>query len=513
MFLLVNVVFTAETMALIDLLKNKNLLRSSGFINGKFVPSSTKSKKFFFDVCNPANGQSLIQLPRMGPTEALEAIHAANSAWVKWKKTSGHERSRVLSKMADLCIKNKNDLATIVTMESGKPFSEAIGEINYATSFYSLYADEAKRIEGKIIPSPFQNRRTMATKSSVGPAALITPWNFPAAMITRKVGPALAAGCTVVIKPSEETPLTALAFCAIAEEAGVPPGVINCLTVGRDEVVDVGKVLCNSPLIRKVSFTGSTPVGKWLMRESASTVKRVSLELGGNAPFIVFDDADLDVAVAALMSSKFRNAGQACIASNRVFVQDGVYDKFAQMLADKVSKTLKCGNGMDAGTSIGPLINQQGLAKVSRQAEDCLAKGATALTGGSIHEELNARGGTFFQPTVLTGVSSDMLPFQEETFGPLLPLMKFTTEEEVLAMANDSPFGLAGYACTQDLARAFRVSEELDCGMVGINEGGISADNTPFGGVKESGIGREGGTYGLEEYMETKYVCIGLGRS
>jgi succinate-semialdehyde dehydrogenase/glutarate-semialdehyde dehydrogenase len=330
-------------------------------------------------------------------------------------------------------------------------------------------------------------------------------------MITRKVGPALAAGCSVVIKPSEETPLSALALVAIAEEAGVPLGVINCLTVGRDEVVSVGTAMCHSPLLRKISFTGSTKVGKWLMREAASTVKKVSMELGGNAPFIVFDDADLEVAARALMAAKFRNAGQVCIASNRVLVQSGVYEEFAAMLTRRVNN-LKVGSGLQADSTLGPLINAQALEKVSRHVEDCVSKGASLTTGGSVCTDLNEGGGTFYAPTVLTGVSKHMLPFCEETFGPVCPLMSFETEEEALQIANDTPYGLAAYACTKDLARAFRVAEGLDVGMVGINEGAIGSELSPFGGVKESGVGREGGHWGVDEYLEVKSICLGLGQ-
>jgi len=327
-------------------------------------------------------------------------------------------------------------------------------------------------------------------------------------MITRKMGPALAAGCTVVIKPSEETPLSALAICAIAHEAGIPPGVVNCLTVGRNETVDVGRALCHSKLIRKLSFTGSTNVGKWLMAESATNVKRLSLELGGNAPFIVFDDADLDVALAALINSKFRNAGQTCIASNRILVQEKVYDKFSKMVVDKV-KSMKYGNGFDKDTIIGPLINKAGLNKVTEQINDCKKKGASILIGGSPDKNLNDNGGFFYQPTVITGVTKDMLPYKEETFGPLVPMIMFKTENEVIEIANDSDLGLAGYACTKDLGRAWRISEALEYGLIGINEGGISTTYAPFGGMKESGIGREGSNIGLDEYLEIKYVCMG----
>eukprot|EP01038_Epipyxis_sp_PR26KG_P006583 gene6583-9049_t len=485
---------------------NKNLVTGKGFINGKFtVGSSTET----FPVYNPANGQEICSLPKMKAVDASNAIQASDVAWKRWKSTSYVERSKFLRNMADLMRENIDDLATLITLEAGKPFSDSKGEILYAISFYDYYAEEARRIKGEIIESPNKNRRLFALRQSVGPAALITPWNFPSAMITRKVGPALAAGCTVVIKPSEDTPLSALALCSIAEQAGIPPGVINCLTVARDDVIDVGSTLCNSNLIRKVSFTGSTAVGKWLMRESASTVKRISLELGGNAPFIIFDDADLEIALNSLMIAKFRNAGQACISSNRILVQRGVYDKFSAMLAEKVNKNLICGDGFDKSTTLGPLINSQGLAKVKSHVDDCVAKGAKILTGGSVNHELNAQGGLFFNPTVMTNVNKTMLPYYQETFGPIVPLIPFDTEEEAVNMANDTQFGLASYACTKDMARAWRLTESLEAGMIGINEAAISLDSTPFGGVKESGIGREGGHYGLDEYLEVKYVCMG----
>jgi succinate-semialdehyde dehydrogenase/glutarate-semialdehyde dehydrogenase len=378
----------------------------------------------------------------------------------------------------------------------------------YANSFYELYAEEAKRISGETISPPLSNRRMMTIKQPVGVAALITPWNFPAAMITRKLGPALAAGCTAVIKPSENTPLTALAMMAIAKEAGVPAGVVNCVTVGREEVKDVGETLCHSSDVRKVSFTGSTAVGKWLYRESASTMKRLSMELGGNAPFIVFDDADLDLAVKCLISAKFRNTGQVCVSSNRIFVQEGVYEAFSSKLVDKV-RNIKVGSGLESKNSAGPLINVAGMDKCDRHVQDCLSKGAAVATGGKKINELNANGASFFEPTVLTGVTSEMAPYTEETFGPIASLFSFKTEDEVIAAANDTPYGLAGYCCTSSMSRTFRMAEALEVGMVGVNEGAMGSEMVPFGGVKESGIGREGGHYGLEDFQETKYICIG----
>lgn len=486
--------------------KNKDLWRSSGFINGKFLPETDNT----FDVRDPSNGALLQKLPRMNSQDASHACSVANDAFHKFKKTTGNERSKILRRMADLMLVHSEDLASIITLESGKPMAESRGEVAYAHSFYEWYAEEARRFSGEIMQAPVKGRRMLSIKQPVGPAGLITPWNFPSAMITRKVGPAIAAGCTVVIKPSEETPLSALALCAIAEMANVPPGVINCLTVGRDEVKGVGLAMCHDQFLRKISFTGSTAVGKWLMRESASTVKKVSLELGGNAPFIVFNDADLEVAANALMFAKFRNAGQACIAANRVLVQEGVYKQFCDLMASKVQSALVLGHGLEKTTTMGPLINSAGLDKVSRHVQDCIRLGAKAITGGSHHHAFNAAGGSFFQPTVLTDVTLAMTPMLEESFGPVCPIMSFKTEDEAIRIANDTTAGLAGYAFTQDLSRAFRVSEGLDFGMVGINEGAISSYIAPFGGVKESGLGREGGVVGLEEYLETKYICLGI---
>ena len=488
-------------------LKHKSLWRTLGYINGKFTAGHAASGSTF-DVRNPATGELLAQLPRMTELDVAEASKAANEAWAKWRKTTGKERSKILQNMHGLMEQHRDDLALILTLEAGKPLAEAKGEINYAMSFYELYAEEAKRVSGQVLSPPVRGRRLVTLKQPVGPTVLLCPWNFPSAMITRKLGPALAAGCTAVIKPADMTPLSALALCAIAEEAGVPAGVVNCLTVAKEEVVAVGGALCREPLLRKLSFTGSTAVGKWLMRESASTMKRLSLELGGNAPFIVFDDCDLEVALSALINAKFRNAGQTCISSNRIFVQAGVYEAFAEALTTRV-RAMRVGNGLGVDTTMGPLINAAGLDKVKRHVEDCVAKGAVVRTGGQPNQELNSRGGTFFNPTVLTEVTPDMLPFEEETFGPLAPLVRFESEQDVVRMANDTPFGLAGYACTRDLARAWRVAEQLECGLVGINEGVISTAEAPFGGMKESGIGREGGTWGIEEYLETKYVCFG----
>jgi len=461
-----------------------------------------------FEVKNPATGEVIARLPRMNEKDVAEASKVADAAWIKWRKTTAKERSKIIEKMSALMEQHEDDLATILTLEAGKPFAEAKGEIRYAQSFYDLYAEEAKRVNGQVLQPPVKGRRLVTMSQPVGPCALVTPWNFPSAMITRKLGPALAAGCTAVIKPADLTPMSALALCVIAEEAGVPPGVVNCLTVAKEEVVAVGGALCHDPLLRKLSFTGSTGVGKWLMRECASTVKRLSLELGGNAPFIVFDDCDVETAVSALINAKFRNAGQTCISSNRIFVQAGVYDEFAAQLSARV-KAMKVGDGMKRDTTLGPLINAASLEKVTRHVEDCVAKGATVQVGGQANGKLNSAGGTFFNPTVLTNITANMLPWSEETFGPLAPLMRFESEEEVVKLANDTPFGLAAYACTKDLARSWRVAEQLESGMIGINEGAISSEIAPFGGIKESGVGREGGAWGIQEYLETKYVCFG----
>ena len=491
-----------------SLLKNKNLVKNKAFINGSWVESTLNASTF--DVKNPANGELLAQVPKMKVDDAEKACFGAFNAWKTWKNTTPAMRSSLLYKMADLMVQNIDDLAKIITLEAGKPLAESKGEILYAASFYKFFAEEARRTYGTIIPSNVKGRSELVFKQSVGPAALITPWNFPSAMITRKVGAALAAGCTVVIKPSEETPLSALALAAIAEEAGIPAGVFNCITVDRSDISSIGNYLCHSENIRKISFTGSTAVGKILSRESTNTMKRVSMELGGNAPFIVFDDADIDVAIKALLASKFRNAGQTCISSNRILVQGKIYNEFSEKLTMRV-KALNVGNGLIEGTLMGPLINNQGLNKVSRQVQDCKDKGGNILYGGFEIEALNSKGGSFYSPTVITNVTQQMLPAIEETFGPIAPLMKFDTEDEAVTIANGTRFGLAAYACTKDLARAFRLAESIETGMLGINEGAISQDSTPFGGIKESGLGREGSFMGIDEYLETKFVCMGHG--
>eukprot|EP01040_Poterioochromonas_malhamensis_P003096 gene3096-3293_t len=491
-------------------IKNKHLIPEAGYINGEFTPASSNEKNNFA-VINPANGKPFFHLPRMGVAETEKSIAAATKAFASWKETTAFERSKILQKMASLMHKYKDDLAAIITLEAGKPTAEAKGEVLYAASFLEFYAEEGKRVHGDILQAPARNRRLINIKQPIGPCALITPWNFPSAMITRKLGPALAAGCTAVIKPAGETPLSAIAICAIAHEAGVPPGVVNVVTVDRDEVENVGRTLCHAKDIRKVSFTGSTPVGKWLMREAASSVKKVSLELGGNAPFIVFDDCDIDVAVNALMFAKFRNAGQACIASNRILVQEGIYHQFAEKLTEAASR-LKCGDGFDPFHTVGPLINEKGVAKVTQHVQDSVSKGAKVLIGGKPHD-INKDGGFFFEPTILSNVTKDMLPFKQETFGPLVPLISFKSVQEAIDLANDTEFGLAAYFCTKDLSKAWHVAEALEAGIIGVNEGAVSLSSTPFGGWKESGLGREGGYQGIEEYLEEKFICMGLGKT
>lgn len=499
---------TASSVNRFHNVKNQHLVNHIGYINGQFTAGTAKGT---FSVKNPANGEVLGEVARMGAVDAENASKVAFDSWQSWKETSANERSKFLMRISELMQHYREDLATILTLEAGKPIAEARGELQYAISFIDYYAEECKRVTGEVLQSPARHRRLINIKQPIGPAALITPWNFPSAMITRKLAPALGAGCTAVIKPSEDTPYSALAICAIVQEAGLPPGVVNCVTVGREEVQDVGRALCHSKHLRKVSFTGSTNVGKWLMREAASTVKKVSLELGGNAPFIVFDDADLDLALQALMAAKFRNAGQACIASNRILVHAGIYDKFAQMVTDAVKK-LNVGDGFADNTNIGPLINAQGLKKVAAQVDDCVARGATVLTGGSYVHELNEKGGLFYQPTVLSGLTKEMLPYSYETFGPVLPLMKFHTVDEAIALANDTEFGLAAYFCTSDLGRAWYVAEALEVGIVGVNDGAVSLASTPFGGWKESGLGREGGHQGIAEYLEEKYISMNIGK-
>ncbi len=479
-------------------LKDSRLFRQQCYINGAWTDADDGAT---VDVTNPADGSVLGSAPRMGAAETRRAIEAADAAWPAWRARTGKERAAALRKWFDLMLANIDDLAQLMTAEQGKPMAESRGEITYAASFIEWFAEEAKRIYGDTIPTHAADRRIVVIKQPVGVVAAITPWNFPAAMITRKCAPALAAGCPVVIKPASETPYSAFALAELADRAGLPAGILNVIT---GKASDIGGELTSSPTVRKLSFTGSTEIGKILMRQCAGTVKKVSMELGGNAPFIVFDDADLDAAVAGAMASKYRNTGQTCVCANRILVQEGVYDEFTRRLAQAVSG-LEVGPGLEGDYTQGPLINSAALAKVEEHVADATAKGARVVLGGKRHE----RGGNYYQPTILADVTTDMAVTREETFGPVAPLFRFKDEDEVIRMANDTEFGLASYFYSRDIGRIWRVAEALEYGMVGINEGIISTEVAPFGGVKESGIGREGSKYGIEEYVETKYLCMG----
>ena len=472
------------------------ILREHAFIGGEWVGEPT------LPVINKATGEVIARVPDLGQGETRRAVEAAGRAFPVWSGMLAKERAALLRRWYELILKNADALALLLTQEQGKPLAEAKGEIVYGAGFVEFFAEEAKRIYGETIASPKPDARIVVIKQPIGVVAAITPWNFPNAMITRKVTPALAAGCTVVVKPAEDTPLSALALAALAEAAGLPKGVFNVVTAG--DPVPVGAELTSNPLVRMVTFTGSTEVGKLLMAEAAKTVKRVGLELGGNAPFIVFDDADIDKAVAGAVASKYRNAGQTCVCANRIFVQSGVYERFAAKLADEVGK-LNVGDGREPGVTQGPLINAQAVAKVEAHIADALAKGATSILGGKRH----ARGGNFFEPTILTGVRPDMVVAREETFGPVAPLFRFETEEDVVRLANATPFGLAAYFYARDIGRVWRVAEALEFGIVGINEGVVSTEVAPFGGVKESGLGREGSHHGIEEFVEMKYLMMG----
>jgi succinate-semialdehyde dehydrogenase/glutarate-semialdehyde dehydrogenase len=479
------------------LLKDPSLLKTDALINGQWIKGSSR-----FDVLDPATGARLADVANLGPADALQAIAAANAAWPAWRSKTAKERSIILRKWFDLIMANQDDLGRIMTAEEGKPLPEANGEIAYGAAFVEWFAEEAKRINGETLPQFDNNRRLLVLRQPIGVCAAITPWNFPMAMITRKVSPALAAGCPVVIKPAELTPLSALAVAELALRAGVPAGVLNVLTADADNSIAIGKVLCASDIVRHISFTGSTEVGRILLAQSAPTVKKMSLELGGNAPFIVFDDADIDSAVAGAFASKYRNAGQTCICSNRYYVQEGVYDEFVKKFAAKVA-TVKVGNGFDEGVNQGPLIEEAALQKVERHVQDALAKGARLLTGGK------RLPGLFFEPTVIADASADMLCAREETFGPFAPVFKFQTEAQAIDAANNTEFGLASYFYSRDVGRIFRVTEALEYGMVGVNVGILATEHVPFGGVKQSGLGREGSHLGIDDYVEVKYVCIG----
>ncbi len=480
-------------------LSDPELLKTHAWLNGQWVGAADR-----FAVINPANGSPLVEVPNQGPKEAELAIAAAASAFSGWAAKTGKERAQLMLKWFELIVANADDLARLMTAEQGKPFPEARGEVLYGASFIEWFAEEAKRINGDVLASPSADKRLVTLKQAIGVCAAITPWNFPIAMITRKIAPAMAAGCTIVIKPAEQTPLSALALAELAHRAGIPAGVINILTADSEQSIAIGKVLCASPAVRHISFTGSTPVGRILMAQSAPSIKKLALELGGHAPFIVFDDADIDAAIEGALISKYRNAGQTCVCANRFYVQDGIHDEFVNKLSSGAAK-IKVGNGVDQGVQQGPLIDEQAVAKVKDHISDALNKGATLETGGMAH----SLGGLFFQPTVLSNVSRDMKIMQEETFGPVAAVMRFHTEEEVIASANDTEFGLASYFYTRDMGRVWRVAERLEYGMVGINTGLISNEVGPFGGVKQSGLGREGSKYGIDEYLELKYLCLG----
>ena len=479
-------------------LKDASLLRQQAYIDGAWCDADAGAS---VPVTNPATGEQIGTVPKMGTAETRRAIAAATQAWPAWRGKTGKERSIILRKWYDLMMANVDDLGMIMTIEQGKPLAESKGEIAYAGSFIEWFAEEAKRVNGDTLASPAKQNRIVVIKEPIGVCAAITPWNFPAAMITRKVGPALAAGCPIVLKPASATPFSALALAALAERAGVPKGVFSVITGASKEI---GAEMTSNPTVRKLSFTGSTEVGRQLMEQGAATIKKISLELGGNAPFLVFDDADLDAAVQGAIDSKYRNAGQTCVCANRLYVQDSVYDAFAEKLVAAVKK-LKVGNGLDAGVSQGPLIDAAAVKKVEEHIADALGKGARLLMGGHRH----ALGQSFFEPTVLADVTSDMQVAKEETFGPMAPLFRFKTEEEALAMANDTEFGLASYFYARDIGRVWRVAEGLESGMVGINTGLISNEVAPFGGVKQSGLGREGSKYGIDDYLVIKYLCMG----
>ncbi len=480
-------------------LQDKSLFRTQAYVGGEWKAADSKAT---FAVTDPATGAELAQVAELGSAEAERAVAAAEAAFPAWRTLTAKQRAQILRKWFDLILANQEDLAQLLTAEQGKPLAEARGEIAYGASFIEWFAEEGKRVYGDVIPSHGPDKRIIVLKQPIGVVAAVTPWNFPNAMITRKVAPALAAGCTVVIKPAEDTPLSALALAELAGRAGMPAGVFNIVTCKNPK--GVGAVLTGDARVRKFTFTGSTETGKMLMRQCADTVKKVSLELGGNAPFIVFDDADLDAAVAGAMASKYRNAGQTCVCANRLLVQEGVYDAFAAKLGEKVA-ALKVGPGTGEGVAQGPLINDEAILKVERLVADALAKGARVIVGGKRHE----LGGTFYQPTILADVTPAMDCASQEIFGPVAPLYKFKTEDEAVRLANDTPFGLAAYFYARDVGRVMRVAEALEYGIVGINEGIISTEVAPFGGVKESGIGREGSKYGIDDFLEIKYLCLG----
>ena len=479
-------------------LANKELIVSKGYINGIFTSGNSNKT---FDVNDPSTGELLVKLPDMGISETKDAINAAHKAQKSWAAKTGKERSTILRNWFNLMMENKEDLAKILTAEMGKPLAEALGEITYGASFVEWFAEEAKRVYGDTIPGHQEDKRIVVIKQPIGVVGAITPWNFPNAMITRKVAPALAVGCSVVLRPPTLTPLSALALAYLAQEAGIPAGVFN-IVMGTDSS-GMGKELCSNELVRKITFTGSTEVGRILMRQCSDQIKKVSLELGGNAPFIVFDDADIDEAVAGAMISKYRNAGQTCVCANRIYVQENIYEEFSKKLAE-ATRAMKVGNGFDDGVTTGPLIDQQALEKVEEHIEDAVSKGASILSGGT----RSNLGGTFYNPTVLTDVTSSMKVAKEETFGPIAPLFKFDSVENVIEAANDTEFGLAAYFYAKDLSKVWKVAEALEYGIVGINTGLISTEVAPFGGIKQSGLGREGSKYGIDDFLEIKYLCM-----
>ncbi len=481
-------------------LKDSSLFKEEAFINGKWVASKTT-----FIVTNPATDEIIANVANLKTDDAEQAIAAAGKALPAWRSKLAKERAQIMRKWFDLIIENTQDLAKLMTLEQGKPLAEAAGEVVYGASFVEWFAEEAKRVEGSILGSTWSDKRLMVLKQPIGVCVAITPWNFPIAMITRKIAPALAAGCTIVIKPAELTPLSALALAELAKRAGIPDGVINIVTADADQSIVIGKTLCASPTVRHLSFTGSTEVGRILMQQCAPTVKKLALELGGHAPFIVFEDADIDAAVSGAMASKFRNSGQTCVCANRFYVHKKVHDVFVEKFA-KALEIIKVGNGMEAGITQGPLIETAALEKVKKHVADALDKGAKLVTGG----KQSIEGKNFYEPTILANVNSQMLITYEETFGPVAPIIPFESDEEVIQLANNSQFGLASYFFSRDIGRVWKVAEALEYGMVGVNTGLISNEVAPFGGIKQSGLGREGSVYGMDEYLEMKYVCVGL---
>ena len=478
-------------------IKDQSLFRQQCYIDGQWVDADSGET---LEVTNPSSGSVIGTVPKMGAVETERAVDAAELAFQSWRHRTAKDRAAILRKLADLMMENQEDLAALMTIEQGKPLAESRGEVVYAASFFEWFAEEGKRLYGDVIPTHLPDRRIIVIKEPVGVCAAITPWNFPSAMITRKAGPALAAGCTIVIKPAGSTPYSALALCELAEMAGVPAGVMNVVTGVSSQI---GGELTSNEKVRKLTFTGSTNIGKVLMKQCADTVKKISLELGGNAPFMIFEDADIDAAVIGALQSKYRNSGQTCVCANRILVHDRVYDEFSEKLSNAVSK-MKVGDGFDEGIELGPLIDLAAVEKVESHIMDAVGKGAMVAAGGSRH----ALGGTFFQPTVLTNVKVNMAVANEETFGPVAPLFRFHSDEEAIQMANDTEFGLAAYLYSRDIGRIWRVSEAIEYGIVGINTGIISTESAPFGGMKESGIGREGSKYGLDEYVEMKYLCM-----